>query len=71
MEDDSKLIPFEVIRKVVNEPLPPSDQREWRAQADRMRILMEGQPLYVRRLARALTRARWDKLSREVSKRPS
>lgn len=57
------IIPLGVLREIAKEPLLPPDLRQRLAQRRRIRKLMDGQPDDVRKIARALLKARWDKLS--------
>ena len=57
------IIPLDVLREIAKEPLLPTDLRQRLAQRRRIRRLMDGQPDDVRKIARALLKARWDKLS--------
>jgi hypothetical protein len=59
--DAEKVIPLAVLRAIAREPVLPRDPVERAAQADRIRKLMENQPLHVRRLARQLLKAYWDR----------
>jgi hypothetical protein len=63
MRDDLKFIPLDILRDIVSEPLPPGDEQERTAQADRIRELVKGQPVQVRVVARRMLKARWDKLA--------
>lgn len=65
---DNNIIPLDVLRAIAHEPVLPRDPVERAAQHDRIRKLMEGQPLHVRKVARAVLRARWDALSPPVKK---
>jgi hypothetical protein len=47
-EGAEKVIPLAVLRAITSEPVLPRDPSERAAQADRIRKLMEGQPLHVR-----------------------
>lgn len=54
----------ELVRAIAREPVLPRDPTQRAAQADRIRKLMEGQPLHVRQLARRLLKEHWDRASR-------
>ena len=55
------VIPLDLIRAIAREPVLPSDPAARQAQTDRIRTLVAYQPLHVRRIARAVLRARWDR----------
>lgn len=68
MASQALIVPLDVLRAIAREPVLPSDPEARRAQAERIRSLVEGQPLHVRRIARAVLRARWDRQAPRVEK---
>lgn len=63
VRDSDKVIPAAVLRAMRKEPLLSRDPVQRSAQIDRIRKLVEGQPLNIKRLARAMLKARWNRLA--------